>query len=174
MKKVSLLCQWMRIILLLLMIASPIAIIISWLAGTHSGMTVPLRLVPQLAEYPNYTQHAKMLGLLVSLIPAAFSMALLYSFSVVFHQFSHGEIFCGRSIAAFRWASALIIIWELIQPAYDILVGAALTPTHIISSKFIEFDISNLRGLIIGVVLFVMAWALAEAKHLKSEHDLTI
>jgi len=175
MKKITPLCQWMRIILLFLMFAIPIAIIISWISGAHTGLsTIPLRLLPLVDVNHTFSLQEKIWGLVVSIIPAAFSMAILYAFSVVFNQFAQGEIFTGRSISGFRWAAALIIIWGIIQPGYDILMGIVLTPNHIISTKFIQYDISNLRGLIIGIVLFVLARVLAEAQNLKSEHDLTI
>ena len=175
MSKITPLCKWMRIILLLLIFAIPIAIAINWLSGAHNGLsTIPSNLLPLVDVNHTLSPQEKTWGLIVSLIPAAFAIAIMYAFAIVFKQFSHGEIFTGPSISGFRWAAALIIIWEIVQPAYDILMGMVLTPNHMASIKFIQYDISNLRGLIIGIVLFVIARVIAEARNLKSEVDLTI
>ena len=174
MNKIPMLCQWMRITLLLLMIASPIAIIVTWLSGAHSDMSIPLRLVSPGSIQAALTTQQKIWGFIISLIPAAFAMGILYAFATVFNQFSKGELFTGHSISGFKWAGALILIWEVFQPMYDMLMGMALTSNHILSTHFVRFDISNIRGLIIGAVLFTMAWALEDARQIKSEHDLTI
>ena len=164
----------MRIFLLVLMLIGPCTILYIWIHNANHELIMMLRLLPQKSIQASYSATSKHWALLVCLIPAVFGMAVLFSFSVIFKYFSQGDFFTGKSIACFKRVGALILLWELIHPLYDILMGAALSSPHLWSSTFIEFDISNLRGLIIGIVLFIIAQVLGNAQKLKNELDLTV
>ena len=50
----------------------------------------------------------------------------------------------------------------------------SFTLTYPNSTVIAQFDVSNLRGLIIGVALYVIAWVMEEANTIKQEQDYTV
>ena len=61
-----------------------------------------------------------------------------------------------------------------IRPFYDIFFSltAAVFTGHAVPK--LGFDITNLRGVIIATVLYVIAWIMQQAYKIKQEQDLTI
>ncbi|WP_423063981.1 DUF2975 domain-containing protein [Candidiatus Paracoxiella cheracis] len=175
MDRIRTVSQISRTILLILFWVAPIVVLVSWLTNTPFFTSLNLRLLPGVVPDLNQLPpQVKCYGFLTSLIPTAASMIILYSLACMFKHFERGNIFGINSARCLKIVGITILIWEIIHPFYDILMSYVLTHFTDHTRLAIQFDISNLRGLIIGIVLFVIAWVMEEAAKLKEEQDLTV
>jgi hypothetical protein len=55
----------------------------------------------------------------------------------------------------------LIFVWEVFHPFYKMLMTAIRRSGPGDLGRAIEFDSSNARGIMVGIILYVLAWVLA-------------
>ena len=165
----------MQFFLWALACVGPIALLLFWFWGNNVAVLTGLRLLPRLAiQHLLLIPNHRFWGFGVSLIPMIFGVVILLLFAALFGQFSRGNFFDRRAMRSLMWAALLILIWELLHPFYDMLMVYVLVAHAHYAWSSVQFDISNIRGIIVGVVLYVMAWVLHEARQIKDENDLTI
>lgn len=162
-------------ILMVLFIVAPLSVVVFWVSNGKLSQYFDLHLQPP--NFPPINElplTAKFIGFLLSLLPTAFGMLILYCFARLFAHCEKGEILDIRNVFYIKIVAIAIFIWKIIRPFYDIAladVGSAYTHYP---RALINFDITNLRGVIIATVLYVISWIMEEAYKMKQEQDLTI
>lgn len=164
-----------RIFLLFLFYTAPVALTVSWLTKASSLWIFDLRLFPGVIGHVDQLPKLfKIYGFLMSLIPTLCAMVILFHLAKLFSFYEKNEFFEIQNARCLKISGLTILIWELIHPLYDVLMSYVLTSAQGHAVIQFQFDVSNLRGIIIGVVLYVIAWIMQEANRLKEEQDYTI
>jgi hypothetical protein len=119
----------------------------------------------------------RVLGFLVSGIPAAVGMFIAFSLMRLFACYEKGAVFTQESIILIRRIGMMMFLWALLNPIYQILMSMVLTwdKSAIGMRQFgICFDFDYVRNLIIAGIVFLIAHVMQEAIKLKTEQDLTV
>ena len=144
MKQIRIVSRIAKIILLALFIITPVLVITPWLTTSLQGS--------DFFDFRLLTSNPPLINQLPS--------------SIKWFAFGINNAQCIKIVAI------TILAWEIIQPFYDMLISFTLTYPN--STVIAQFDVSNLRGLIIGVALYVIAWVMEEANTIKQEQDYTV
>lgn len=175
MNKIKIISAIARWVLLILFILAPISTIVFWLTNGALSSIFDLRLLPpNFPPIETFSPSLKFLCFLITLIPTIIAMIILYNFSRLFAHYEIGEIFEIQNTFYIKIIALCIFIWEIVRPFYDMVLGLITSLYKEHYTFFINFDVSNLRGLIIATVLYVIAWIMDEAYKIKKEQDLTI
>ena len=111
---ISLIARW---ILMILFFIAPLAVMMFWLTNGASDSIFDLRLLPTnfipISELP---VGAKIICFLLTLIPTAIGMLILFNLSQLFAHCERGEIFEIRNVFYIKVAALAIFIWEIDPP----------------------------------------------------------
>lgn len=162
-------------ILLILAFLGPTILLLGWLLPSGRGYLVRMQILPmEVIGINPMILHHPIAAFFLSLIPVLLGVLILLLVAHLFGQFSRGDMFSHSGMHCLRWAGALILVWELFRPFYEVAMTAIVLrgTTHLVHA--IEFDISNVRGIMVGIILYVLAWVLAQARQLYEAQLLTI
>jgi hypothetical protein len=119
----------------------------------------------------------KILGLLVSVLPAFVGMFISFSLMRLFTCYEKGVVFTQESIASIHRVGVTLFLWTLLNPIYQILMSAVLTwDKSVYGDRQISFafGFDYLENLILAGIVFLIAHIMREAIKLKEEQSLTV
>lgn len=200
-KRVSL---FFRVLFQIILIALPVLLIASWiyapndlifLAGSiklnaipanYSGMHAysmpgahflpPPSGVNAKALLHTLTTGEKIIGCLVSAIPMAINMFIVYSLIKLFKLYEKGEIFTINHVKYLRNIGYALLAGQLIQPFYQFAMGLVLTlnnPSHYRYAS-ITLDQTNVGIVLTALLVILISWLMAECCKLREDQQLTI
>ena len=103
--------------------------------------------------------------------------ALLYAlFFRLFGYYRQGRIFEDSNIRVFKTIGFCLLAWVVVDVVYPILLVLIIRWGGWSDSLAIYFSFgsSELKRLLIGAMVYVIGWIMAEAKTLQQEQELTI
>lgn len=199
-KRVSL---FFRIIFQLLFVMVPLVLVVSWLYAPQPlillGGTLQLNAIPhmymapslyakgmhfltvQSGLSPGFVLHTlsnseKALGFLVSTIPMAIELFILYCLIKLFGLYAAGEIFSLNNVRYIRNIGYALLMGQLINPFYEFFLGLILTWHNPPGYRYavMRLDQTNFGILLIGILVILISWIMAEGCKLREEQQLTI
>lgn len=193
-----------RVIFQLIFIALPILLILSWsyapnelvfLAGFIKLNAIPANYLglhtysmPGMHFLPSencvnvqallhtITRGEKIIGCLVSAIPLAVNMFVVYSLIKLFNLYEKGEIFTINHVTYLRNIGYALLAGQIIQPFYQFAMGIVLTlnnPPHYRYAS-ISLDQTNIGILLTALLVILISWIMMEGCQLREEQQLTI
>jgi len=118
----------------------------------------------------------KLCGFVLGLIPLAVHLAVLYYLIRLFSLYEEGKIFFMENVIATKRIGLLLALQQIINPLYEIMITPVLTWYNPVGQRVIEADFSNSNVglLIMGLMIILVSWIMAEGCKLREEHDLTV
>jgi len=195
MEKIRRVSLYFRMIFQLIFIALPVLLIVSWIyapeslvllhgiihldaiPANYSGMHVfSSQGVPEKALLHTLSVSEKILGCLVSAIPMVVNMFILFMLIKLFRLYEKGEIFTVNNVKYLRNIGYALLIGQLIDPAYQFVMGIVLTlhnpPHHRFAS--ITLDQTNIGIVFTALLVILISWIMLEAYKLREEQQLTV
>jgi hypothetical protein len=200
-KSVSL---FFKIVFQIIFITLPILLIISWIyapeelvllagiiklnaipanyAGMHAYSVHGIHFLPPAsgvhgkAILHTLTIGEKIIGCLVSVIPLAVHMLIVYSLIQLFNLYEKGEIFTMHHVKYIRHIGYALLAGQLIQPFYQFAMGLVLTLNNPPHYRFasITLDQTNMGILLTALLVILISWIMTEGCKLREEQQLTI
>lgn len=192
-KKVS---YFFNLIFQLILLALPILLITSWIYAPNElvllsgGMKINA-IPPTYNDTHIYTPGGiaeksilhtlstteKIAGCLVSGIPMIMQILILYFLIKLFSLYEKGKIFSLQHVKYLRNIGYILLIKEIIiEPLYQFAMRIVLTihnpPHHRYAS--ITFDQTNMGIILVGSLIILISWIMAEGYKLQEEQQLTI
>jgi len=126
-----------------------------------------------------FTPTTRILGFLITLLPATVEMLVLYFLIKLFQLYERGEIFMLENVRYLRNIGYILLIGQLINPIYDGLITANITwRNHFIkkgtSIAAVTFDGTNISFILMALLVILISWIMAEGGKLREEQQLTI
>lgn len=175
MNKIKRISQIAKIFFWIGFFVAPLSVAFYWAGGGSFFQAIHFQFysfpLPQLGGLP---MAARFLGFLVTLIPTAFFMLTLYYAATLFSFYEQGKIFDLSAARCIRKIAIVLLAYQIARPIYDMLISFVLTYTTSNPHIRIAFDSSDLTGIIIGIVLFVIGWVMVEANQIKEEQEYTV
>lgn len=200
-KNVSL---FFRVVFQVIFIALPILLVVSWsyapnelillagfiklnaipasYMGMHTYTTPGAHFLPSAngvdanAILHTLTVSDKIIGCLVSAIPMAVNMFIVYSLIKLFHLYEKGKIFTIKHVKYIRNIGCALLVGQIIQPFYQFAMGLVLTlnnPPHYRYAS-ISLDQTNVGIILTALLVILISWIMAEGCRLHEEQQLTI
>jgi len=159
---------------LIAMIVVPLCFVFMWLFADK----LPPYLISRQFGIDNFKIRplTKILGMVVSLIPAIITFLLFFNTYRLFALYQKGYILLEENVRCFKRIGLLLIINALSKFLVDCLYTVILTmhngPGHCSLSLGISSD--HLTSLASGFFLMIVAWVMDEARKANEELELTI
>jgi hypothetical protein len=189
MEKIERVSLFFRIIFQLAFIALPITLCVAWLRAPEPlqllGGIIDMSIIPRayivMHLQGNFILHTlsigeKFFGFLVSMIPGGVDLFVLYFLIKLFRLYEKGEIFSANDVYYIRNIGYALIIGQLLNPIYEVLMGLVLTwqnpPGHLFT--LVKLDQTNFGILLMAILIVLVSWIMAEGCKLREEQQLTV
>lgn len=131
---------------------------------------------PSALQSPSITLNQRAGGWLVNIIPMAIEMFSFYCLIKLFKLYEQEKIFTADNVRYIRNIGIAFIINELINPLVQAVTSLILTShnapgKHIIAINITNYNVSN---ILIGVIILLISWVMAEACKLQEEQSYTV
>jgi hypothetical protein len=171
-----------RVLFQIIFILLPLLQIFVWIQAPH-----PLGEHSQFAyHYLNHhlqtlvlhdiSVQEKLLGFLISSIPLAVELFIVFFLIKLFKRYEQGEIFSFENVKTIRNIGYTLLVSQLLNPIYEGLMSLLLTwhnpPGHRIA--VVSFGTPNLVTIITALLVILISWIMAEAFKLQEEQIYTI
>lgn len=133
--------------------------------------TLPTPLVPN-----ELSIKLQILGFVASLFPLSALSYGLISVRKLFWYYKEGVIFTLEQVNIFKHIAKALILWMVLSVLYESAKSVLFTignpPGHVLLT--VGVSSAELTTLIVGVVMFVIAWVMDEGRALAEEQQLTV
>jgi Protein of unknown function (DUF2975) len=183
MNRIKSVSKFFRIIFQIFLVCAPIALAISWYHAPDS--VVMLQGIVHMDSIPqNYTKQIlhtlsageKFTGFLVSLVPCAIYLFMLYSLIKLFQVYESGVIFSVEIVKRIRNIGYALLAGQAVDPFYQAVMGVVLTLNnpkgHRLAS--VTLDQTNIGILLTALLVILISWIMMEGCKLNEEQQLTI
>lgn len=118
----------------------------------------------------------KFLGFIVSLIPLIISEFILYFLIKLFMLYEKGQIFALKNVYYINKIGCTLLIGQVLNPIYEALISGVLTWHNPPGHRFMTISLSgtNLGILLVGFLVILISWIMAEGYKLREEQKYTI
>lgn len=118
----------------------------------------------------------KILACLVSAIPLAIQLFVLYALIKLFKLYEQGDIFSIQHVKYLRYIGYGLLIGQLIEPVYQFVMGLVLTMNNPPHHHYAAITLShtNLGILLTSLLVILISWIMAEGCKLREEQQLTV
>lgn len=145
----------------------------------HSQFTYhqQIKVTGSWSDFAQDLQEEGLSSLLILSLPETVFYAFIYvSLFRLFGRYKQGLVFDEKSINLIRNIGVCICIWPVFTLLYPALVALTLRAAGWAESLPLSFGIgsSEIIKILTGLVVFVIAWIMSEAKKLQTEQELTI
>ena len=185
MNKIQRVSLFFRVLFQITFIVLPLFLAISWIEAPKpldllSG-TIIFDTMPAHSVYPilmPLTTTTKILGFVVNLIPTGVQLFVLYFLIKLFRLYEKGEIFSLENVRYIKKVGYTLLIGQLINPIYDVLLSLTLTWNNHLHGipryAMVEFSGTNFGILLTALMVILISWIMAEGCRLRDEQQYTI
>jgi hypothetical protein len=112
----------------------------------------------------------------VAWIPTLLGMTIAFSLMRLFACYEQGAIFAEESIRHLRRVGAVMLLWAILNPLYQLLISFAVTFDNPVGERLIALSIGPdyFLNLIVSGIVFLIASIMQEGLKLKEEQALTV
>lgn len=118
----------------------------------------------------------RLAGFCVSLIPLVFFIFKSYYLVRLFHLYQKGIIFSLGNVRYIRNIGVVMLLWEIANPFYQVLVTFILTSQNPPGHRFVTFSINNVdvTTTTTAVIIIVVSWIMYRGVELEKEQQYTV
>lgn len=181
MNKIKHISAFFRIFFIMIAVALPLIQIIGWMLApgelSFLNHMISFQVIPSsYAVMHQLSSLERFSGFVVSIIPLGISLLILYFLIKLFRLYERGDIFSVKHVIYIRNIGYALLIGQLLNPIYQLLMGLVLTlrnpPGHRVMS--ITLDQTNIGILLVALLLILVSWIMMEGCKLNEEQQLTI
>ena len=182
MKKIQQTSKFFRILFQIVFFTLPALYLISWMNG---GEAIVWGTKSSLALYPfprvlglSYVLTTKTLifGMLTSLITLLPKMFLFYFLIMLFRSYERGNIFSLENVMTIKKVGIMLIVTQVANVIFDVLISLVMTMNNPPGYHMIGLHLAtnNLGIALIGAVIILVSWIMAEGYKLHVDQELTV
>lgn len=115
-------------------------------------------------------------GAIVNLIPTSLTMLSLYFLAKLFSLYEKGIIFSLQNVTYFKYIGITMLVKELLQPVYELLVSYVLTRNNPVTGPYFQMNWESLNTtfIIIALIIILISWIMAEGYKMQEEQSFTV
>lgn len=165
------------IVLSILLVAAPMYYVLYWALINH----LPDRLISVNTPHLPLSQHhltvkLQLTGFAVSLLPLSALVYGLTNMRKIFSYYKEGLIFSIEHARYFKNSANALLAWVVCSILYKSAKSVIFSLGNPPGSRVLEIQFTNAEfiPLMIGVIVYVIAWVMDEARAAEEENRLTI
>ena len=161
----------MVVIIAITMVVIPVMLAILWWQFDWIAQSVS-----RLGTFIIYPERVgpgtRLLGFLISMIPASLLLYGLWHLREAFERFGRGEFFTPETIACIRTFALMLALQALARPIATALLSVVLTIPNPPGERALAISIGSgeLEILFVGAVFFAIAHLMAEGRRLADDN----
>jgi len=167
----------LHLILSFLVVVIPLYYVLYWvfvnyLPETFINVNIhPTPLIPN--ELPIKFQ---ILGLFASLLPLSALIYVIMNIRKLFSFYKEGVIFSFEHVSLFKKTAKALIFWVVLSIIYESAKSVIFSAGNPPGSRVLKvgFSSAEITTLVLGGIVFIIAWVMDEGRILNEENDLTV
>ena len=171
----------LRMIFTLAFIVLPVYTTLFWISTGHPfgpqyTLTVFPYSGPNLPLLDYLPIKLKVYGYFINLIPIVIDMAILFILIRLFRRFEKGSIFTISNVKRIRRIGWLMLIGEIIQPFYALLLSFTMTYANPPGFRFayLGVNLQNVTLAVVAMLIILVSWIIQEGHKINEENSLTV
>ncbi len=173
--KIKNLCKRLVWFLFIVMGLLPVANILYWLlVDERSVQIVMLSSMP--IDALNLSYSTRVWGCLISSVPMAFVMYIIYHLANIFDNYSNERIFCIENAKRYKKLGLALFGLALVNFLTDPVLSVVMSGQHSLGERHISLGIGagQIYPFIFGLSIYVISFIMYEAHQLSEEQKFTI
>lgn len=165
-----------RMLLQVIFFAAPLLVTWFWLTDPSSWQHLLDMQLFQGAKlsFEQLSISQKLIGFTLSLVPLVTAMFLLKQLINLFRFYEAGHFFTAETVRCIKLVAVIALLWELGRPFYNALGIWVMTQQQYSLAAAWQFDVTDIRGIVVALLLYTIAWVMQEGVKLQQEQDLTV
>jgi hypothetical protein len=130
-----------------------------------------LTLIPQAFDF-----NTKLAAFLVTSVPLAIKLMLLYFLVKLFRLYEQHEFFSAKNVYYIRRIGYALLMEQIIRPLSDFVLGFVLTSGNPPELRYAGMFITeiNMELFLMAFLIILVSWIMSEGHKLHDEQQLTI
>lgn len=151
------------------LVGLPILIVVLWLTLDLESLG---HQVPAVYAYGPLTPTERAVAIALTVAPLSVALFAVWNLRRLFSLYATGRIFTRENVRCFRNMGWALIVIVPVEVVYRAALSVALSMDNPPGERFfaIELSSNNLGILLIGAVVLVVSWVMAEAVRVQEEN----
>ncbi|EGU39632.1 hypothetical protein VII00023_12773 [Vibrio ichthyoenteri ATCC 700023] len=182
MQKIQTYSRYIRFVLLMLLVITPIANLYFWLmVQSEYDFLTSMGIIQLGFDISAFTQEpltlsARLWAFAASMVPCGI---LMYAFSILarlFKCYEKAEVFTLDTVKYFNNLGRVFFLWAFGNVIYSGLISVALSFNNPPGERILAITFAglDLMSIFCGFIVLTIAWVMKEAQQLADEHQHTI
>ena len=174
---VSVFFKW---VFILIMTALPILNIVFWWhvpnALTLQGYLTFTPLPDGVKVLHTLSVATKFIGFMMTLIPVGLQMLVCFFLFTLFHRFAQRRIFTIDNVVAVKRVAITILVSQLINPVYQLLISGLLTWQNPVGKGVAQIELTgaNIGLLLMALLIVFTSWIMHQGYQLQQDQQYTV
>jgi hypothetical protein len=160
-----------------LMVIIPLYYISYWALINYLPETLINVNIPPTPVSPNELSiKLQLIGFIVSFLPLSALLYLVINIRKLFSFYKEGMIFSFEHVSLFKKTAKALILWVILSIIYETAKSVIFSAGNPPGSRVIrvEFSSAEITTLLVGGIVFIIAWVMDEGRILNEENKLTV
>jgi hypothetical protein len=147
-------------------------VFVNYLPETLINVNIhPTRLIPN--ELPIKLQ---IIGFFASLLPLFALIYVITNIRKLFSFYKEGVIFTFEHVSLFKKTAKALILWVVFSTIYESAKSVIFSAGNPPGSRVLKvgFSSAEITTLLVGGIVFIIAWVMDEGRVLNEENELTV
>lgn len=166
-----------HLLLSFLLIVIPLYYVVYWTFINHLPTTLITVNIPSTPLVPHELPvKLQLLGFIVSLLPLSALTYGLVNMRRLFSFYKEGVIFSFEHVRIFKNTAIALVMWVVLSMIYESAKSVLFSVGNPPGRRVVEvgFSSAEITALLVGGVVFVIAWVTDEGRILAEENELTV
>ncbi len=160
-----------------LIVALPVYYAVYWAFINHLPAQIIAVNISSNALIPHkLSAELQLVGFTISLLPLAVLTLGLLNIRKLFSFYKEGIIFSIEHVIIFKNTAKALVLWVFLSIIYESAKSVLFSLGNPPGSRVLEvgFGTAEITSLLVGGIVFIIAWIMDEARVLSEENELTI
>ena len=146
--------------------------LINYLPETLINVNIP----PTPVSSNELSIKLQLIGFIVSFLPLSALLFLVINIRKLFSFYKEGMIFSFEHVSLFKKTAKALILWVILSIIYETAKSVIFSAGNPPGSRVIsvEFSSAEITTLLVGGIVFIIAWVMDEGRILNEENKLTV
>ena len=118
----------------------------------------------------------QIIGFITSLLPLSALIYVILNIRKLFSFYKEGEIFSFEHVSLFKKTAKALVLWVILSIFYESAKSVIFSVGNPPGSRVLKVGLSSaeITTLVVGGIVFIIAWVMDEGRILNEEKELTV
>lgn len=118
----------------------------------------------------------QLIGFITSLLPLSALVCVVINIRKLFSFYKEGDIFSFKHVRLFKKTAKALLLWVILSVIYESAKSVIFSSGNPPGSRVLNvgFTSAEITTLVVGGIVFIIAWVMDEGRLLNEEKELTV